>query len=159
MGLLEELAVRCEAATGADRDVDGWAFCSVNPDETTVIDHEPGRFPRKSIYGPVSVIMDKIGGKDGAEYLCAPAYTSSLDAAMTLVPAGLRLTFSEWDDEKHLRPRGPWQAILTKAGSGSSFNDMFGYRCDHAATPALAVCAAALRARHALALSKGSEGC
>jgi hypothetical protein len=87
-----------------------------------------------------------------------PGYVMSLDDAMSLVPAGLRLTFSEWDDEKHLRPRGPWQAILTKAGSGSSFNDMLGYRCDHAATPALAVCASALRARHALALSKGSEG-
>jgi hypothetical protein len=70
----------------------------------------------------------------------------SIDAAVSLVPPGLRLTFSEWDDEKHLRPRGPWQAILTKAGSGSSFNDMLGHRCDHAATPARAICAAALRA-------------
>lgn len=81
-----------------------------------------------------------------------PAYTGSVDVAMGLTPPGFRLTFSEWDDEKHLRPRGPWQAILTKAGNGSSFNDMLGHRCDHAATPAIAVCASALRARHTLNL-------
>jgi hypothetical protein len=120
MSEMIKLAVRCEAATGADRRLDYEIMTATVP--------------------------------VGHAYLWDPndqshRYTSSLDAAMTLVPAGLRLAFSEWDDEKHLRPRGPWQAILTKAGSGSSFNDMLGYRCDHAATPALAVCASALRAR------------
>lgn len=77
-------------------------------------------------------------------------FTGCLDAAMTLVPEGLRLMLSEWDDEKHLRSKGPWQAVLCEPGSDASFDLMRGYRCDHAATPALAICAAALRARHHL---------
>lgn len=77
-----------------------------------------------------------------------PEYTASLDAAMALVPENLRLMLSEWDDEEHLRPRGPWQAVLTVPGAGSSFAEMDGAgRCEHAATPALALCAAALKAR------------
>lgn len=77
----------------------------------------------------------------------APLYTASIDAAMTLVPKGLRLLLSEWDDEKHLRPKGAWQAVLSKPGCDASFDAMRGFRCDHAATPALALCAAALKAR------------
>lgn len=128
MSVFEELAVRCEKADGPYRRLDYEIMTA------TVI--------------------------EGHAYLWDPKdenhrYTSTLDAAIALIPEGLRLTFSEWDDEKHLRPRGPWQAILTKAGSGSSFNDMLGYRCDHAATPALAVCAAALRARAAIARATG----
>ncbi|WP_439538724.1 hypothetical protein [Sphingomonas sp.] len=76
--------------------------------------------------------------------LIAP--TASLDDARSLVPEGLRLMLSEWDDEPHLRARGAWQAILSKPGCDTSFDAMRGYRCDHAATPALALTAAALRA-------------
>jgi len=76
-----------------------------------------------------------------------PAYTASLDAAMSLVPAKLRLMLTEWDDEKHLRAQGPWQAVLSEPGQDASFDAMRGYRCEHAATPALALTAAALRAR------------
>lgn len=142
MGLLEELAVRCEAAMGADRELDAWIETTLLADITKL-----------------TVFNTPAKWVDAATRLHwnVNRYTATIDVAMRLIPSGVRLTFSEWDDEKHLRPRGPWQAILTKAGSGSSFNDMLGYRCDHAATPALAVCASALRARHALALSKGSD--
>lgn len=80
---------------------------------------------------------------DGSSNGLAP-YTSSIDAAMTLVPAGYILQLSEWDHDD-LRAKGAWQAILTQAGKRNS--DMWGHRCDHAKTPALALCAAALRAR------------
>ena len=69
--------------------------------------------------------------------LDAKAYES---AALMMVPEGLRVNLSEWDDRKHLRPMGPWQCILTRAGKGNM--DPFFARCDHATTPALALCAA-----------------
>jgi len=75
-----------------------------------------------------------------------PTYTASIDAAMTLVPEGMRVNLSEWDDEEHLRRAGPWQCILSVAGTCHA--NPFDARCDHAATPALALTAAALRARH-----------
>jgi len=74
-------------------------------------------------------------------------YTASIDAAMSLMPAGYRVMLSEWDDEAHLRPRGPWQAVLSIAGSGMcGFDGASKTRCEHAATPALALTAASLRA-------------
>ena len=78
-----------------------------------------------------------------------PMFTASIDAAMTLVPKGLRLMLAEWDDEKHLRTKGAWQAVLSKPGYDASFDAMKGYRYDHAPTPAIALCIAALRARSA----------
>lgn len=85
------------------------------------------------------------------ERTCAPpAYTASLDAAAALVPEGWRLAYlGEWDSET-LRARGPWQAILIRAGEGDSFGPELSPRCNHAATPALALTAAALRARAAM---------
>jgi hypothetical protein len=92
--------------------------------------------------------MDKIGGKDGADYLCAPAYTSSLDAAMSLLS-------DDWGYE---------QRRLAVGGNPRHRAQIwwvpdFPSKVDGAGrSPALALTAAALRARHALALSKGSEG-
>lgn len=64
----------------------------------------------------------------------APRYSESIDAAMALVPAGLGYSFD------NLPPQRPWADIvrngcrLTECGS-------------HGATPALALCIAALKAR------------
>lgn len=74
-----------------------------------------------------------------------PRYTTSIDAALSLVPEGWRVNLSEWDDEEHLRPAGPWQCILSVAGTCHA--NPFDARCDHAQTPAQAITAAALRAR------------
>lgn len=154
MGLLEELAVRCEAATRCDAEAETMIYAEINGWPTEWRDNA---LVRLTDYYPIGTVDPGERNRWFTGHVGAPAYTASIEAAMTLIPSGLRLAVSEWDDEKHLRPRGPWQAILTKAGSGSSFNEMLGYRCDHAATPALAICAASLRARHALALSKGSR--
>ena len=70
----------------------------------------------------------------------------SLDAAMTLVPAEHTVQLSDWEDEK-LREHGAWQAIVLPMGARGRMTDYtFSNRCDHAATPALALCAASLRA-------------
>lgn len=73
-------------------------------------------------------------------------YTASIDAAMTLVPADHTVQLSDWEDEK-LREHGAWQAIVLPRGARGRMTDYtFSNRCDHAATPALALCAASLRA-------------
>ena len=84
------------------------------------------------------------GSPTNASMASAPPYTSLVDAALLLKPTGFRLQLAEWDDED-LRKAGPWQAILTKAGAGNGFDDMW-LRCDHAANPAIAVTVACLKA-------------
>lgn len=68
----------------------------------------------------------------GKYYGSAPYYTRSIDAAMTLVPEG-----AEWEcGTAHLVNRG-WANVITRDRESKG----------KAATPALALCAAALRAR------------
>jgi hypothetical protein len=63
-----------------------------------------------------------------------PRYTASLDAAMTLVPEGRGLIY------KRHGIKNVWRVQIL-SGDGNTFID------GDAATPALALCAAALRAR------------
>jgi hypothetical protein len=67
---------------------------------------------------------------------CAPglAYTASLDAAMTLVPEGAKAATVNWC------PYGSGVAEVYLGNPGPMFGT-------EAATPAIALCAAALRAR------------
>ncbi len=92
---LEALAVRCEAATGPDRELDA------------LINDIAGRRPTM------------------------PAYTASLDAAMTLVPEGYLYGIGN--------PEGAAHAVVSE--SPDALIDPV-----KAATPALALCAASLRA-------------
>lgn len=147
MADLLELAARCEAAEGPDRDIDGWIAVLIDPDRQTIVDQKPGRFPREPIYGPTRLIMESIGGKDGADYIAAPEYTASLDAAMTLAPW-------DWLKERELRfsleqddwPKECWVGRFDQLGDGG--HTILGT----AETAALAICAASLRA-----LSESSE--
>lgn len=80
-------------------------------------------------------------------WLMARNYYRSVDDALSLVPDGHTVQLSDWDHEL-LRARGPWQAIILPIGArGAMQSFTFSNRCDHAATLALAVTAAALRAR------------
>jgi hypothetical protein len=109
---LLELAERCEAATGPDRELDaeiastlGWA--NVGPG------NRGGR----------------CGRSPEGTWKTVPRYTASLDAAMTLVPEG-------WDWELEFIGGTSVANMLLARGT---FNGA-------AQTPALALCAAALRA-------------
>lgn len=114
------LAHRIEAAEGADRALDGdiaehlglvppWVSKRLNP-----------RWATWS------------GGRD---YWDAPAYTASIDAALTLVPEGC-----EWIVEAYTSNGVKAEHVRASAWvSGAP-------RC-FAATPALALCAAALKTR------------
>jgi len=69
----------------------------------------------------------------------APAYTASIDAAMTLVPEG-------WSFEVRSSGTGdPGQASVWNPMRAPGHEE---YRVSNFATPALALCAAALKARN-----------
>ncbi|MEA3044532.1 MAG: hypothetical protein QOH47_2370 [Sphingomonadales bacterium] len=142
------LAETIEAATGPDRRLDTLVEIARNPDKPWVIGEKPGRWPREAIFGTLADMLDwamdetKVPPEIGA-----PAYTSSLDAAMTLVPDGYRV--SQLNEETD-SPDRPWVVSLSvRIGAPGR---MLVYAS--AATPALALTAASLRARHAM--EKGS---
>ena len=119
---LLELAERCEAATEGSLDLDNAIRDAAGEPR------EPGSSP-------------------------TPYYTASVDAALTLVPEGWRVGFEDnascddpgkvyawvWPFESRYDP--DWQ--MGQEGQQSNPDALKGY----AATRALAICAAALRAR------------
>lgn len=115
-GVLDGLALRCEAATGADRDTD-WRI-----QKALGI----GNWPDVEMWPPFCV-----GSRADKEI---PRYTASLDAAMTLVPEGWHTKLALEDRHSH-----SWRWDL-RGGFGFDAGA-------RAATPALALTAAALRAR------------
>lgn len=131
------LAERCEAATGPDRELDCLTHCAVNGWEV--------RYEGLNIFADMGPTMSRIlvgwldPGKVQRNFSMtsnsmARPYTASLDAALTLVP-------TDW----HVDLRGvnrSWGAFLNATADGQ-----FGEASATAATPALALCAAALRAR------------
>lgn len=91
--------------------------------------------------------------RECADYDCGddevPAYTGSLDAAMSLIPSTYRMTgFAEYG--QGMKREGDWTCcLIPKDLSGlDTFEKQVSVmgRAD-AATPALALCAAALHAR------------
>lgn len=124
-----ELAARIERAEGADRALDAEIHALLNPDARWVIGHEEGRFPQEAIYGSlwdaINVFADK---RQAGDYINAPAYTASIDAAMQLVE-DQRVILNIAEDDITTAIVGGWQGC--------------------ADSPALALCAAAIRARSA----------
>jgi hypothetical protein len=93
-----------------------------------------------TVHGPN--YMPNVFQQDGSRI---PRYTASLDAAMTLVPNGMG-----WSVNRYAS--GTW----ARAGVYEDNGRDPGYYCD-AATPALALCAAALRARATKETHDGTE--
>jgi magnesium-transporting ATPase (P-type) len=77
-----------------------------------------------------------IVGGDSPNPIKAPAYTSSVDAALSLVPEGLMVSMTI----------GSGQAVAN-VKTGSILNPKTREWSGYAATPALALCIASLRAR------------
>lgn len=87
---------------------------------------------------------------DGARHLdCIKPgpYTASVDAALALIgrvlPGWIVCALDEWEDDV-LRAKGPWMAVLKERGVRLTAPNPS--RCQHAPTPALALCAALLAA-------------
>lgn len=127
---LEELALRCEQASGPDRGIDRDIALALsmydNPEDL-------GCFK--------DVARAVVGG--GGETWEPSEYTASLDAAMTLVPDGW--VVHSLGETRHMIG-GLWLALLHPKHIGPPFNQ--GAPAS-AASPALALCASALRARAA----------
>jgi hypothetical protein len=144
MTTLIELAERCEQASGPDRRLDAEIACATRHPHLRPA--EPDDFGGKYGYEPGNLKVD-------TGFLMAYHYTRSMDDAMTLAGAGYHLAFDVhfMPDEDVIKYRGycfrpdwgKWNPHdmewLNRDGS------------DHplCATPALALSAAALRARAA----------
>ncbi len=135
MNNLTELAARVEGAEGPNRDIDA-EIAPLTGLRMAEEGHPLGR-----------CCYDQNG-----RGVPLPAFTASLDAALTLVPEGWFILVSDWQ-ASILRKLGPWQAVLTR--NRDDMRTVFDGRSDHAATPALALCAAALRARAAMEAGNG----
>lgn len=120
MTRLLNLAERCKTAAGPDREID----CLI----------QEWRFPELTPDMRVMYYGDPTGEHvrdEGQTFVRSPSFTASLDAAMTLVPEGY-----DW--------------AVFRTNGGLTVHSWCGNREDiFAATPALALCAAALRARAA----------
>ena len=135
---LREVIERLELATGPDRELDAEIAVSVEPGEIVwlqanyTMEQYPAIKRARSHY---------IGGfaKEGV-----PSYTSSIDAALTLVPEGCIWNGGTVEGRNSTDPQwrvtGMW-AKVAPIGSGY-FSD-----ASDAPTAPLAICIAALRAR------------
>lgn len=126
---LNELAAKVEALSGPDRRVDCAIFATVYPDK----------------FGDSAAMYARIDWtRNRADWmwlrdLGMPAYTASIDAAMTLVTEGLAWSLNGGDpsclDSAEIGPVPARGALLNPQWTADG------------ATPALALTAAALRAR------------
>jgi len=115
---VEELIARLEAASGPSRDLDMSIYLATDP-------------RMNGCYFLDTYIPERDGKP-------APAYTSSIDAALMLVP----LNYGELDFDL-TRYCGGWSCLVS---SGEQAWCTTGHAKD-ASTPALAICIAALRAK------------
>lgn len=128
MSALLELAERCEAATGPDRDID-WRIAKALG---------LGRWPDIEMWPPFQV-----GSKADKE---VPPYTASLDSAMTLVPAASQSMIDLQIGNREKVWGFARVLVIDKRGWATGEES-------HARTTPLAICAAALRARASLSQS------
>jgi hypothetical protein len=150
-GLLEE-ARRVERLTGPDREVDGCIWWAMLPPDA-VEHHDRSGFVRECIArdGSAGIALQQFYDSSNPHCLARIAfqqpYTASLDAAMTLVPEGW---FWMAGNRDRLTPRAyvengkpAFEGISSRRNPERLWFEVT------AATSALALCAAALRARHA----------
>ena len=125
-----KLSDQVEAATGPDRELDRAIIDAISTD------YNFGTRSSGLTYGKA---WDQCPYEewtvDGGVVGHAPDYTASIDAAMTLVPEGWQMIDGQDVPERSFR-----RLTLNKGGFSPYFQGL-------AATPALALCAAALRAR------------
>lgn len=118
------LADRIEQADGPSRELDVEIFLTVLGDGWRV-QTDCALFPEQVQTGRVQEVS-------GCGWRNSPAYTSSIDAALTLVPAGWF-----WSITMRGEKRGEFHACCVRQGPLVWHEGI---------TPALALCAAALRA-------------
>lgn len=137
---LTELAKRVEAATGPDADLDRRIMAALG------YSYRAGNRSIGLTYGKAwdsHPYQEWVKGDEVVPDHCVPDYTASLDAATTLVPGGWNWGVGPWEDWKST-PRRAWAWCEE---TGEDWSEEMNRQ---AATPALALTAAALRARAAM---------
>lgn len=139
---LQELIERVERASGPDRELDAYIRCAVFA--------RPGAFVRQSTINGAWCIFEI--RHDGKERLWEPyglsqlqrlgEFTASLDAAMTLVPDGCAWAVTNIDGGDYSRFDFDKPTAVVQCRPGAVMADHVS-----AATPALALSAASLKAR------------
>jgi hypothetical protein len=134
---LHTLASMVEAATGPDRELDRDIMLAAVP-----CDRAPFRYwaPMNENTGHGVVDVERVYyAPHCAQSVAVPAYTESLDAAMTLVPEGC-----QWALDSHHNIARVWRYFDTQNGPD---HEVY---LTEAAAPALSLCSAALRSRAAM---------
>ena len=135
---LEALALRCEQAAGPDRELDAAI--------ATTIGVVPEFYIRAQVHG-ITMTYWWHESDTKAAYYSPPAYTASLDAAMTMVPDGDSFTIGQNVHHKH------WVASVNYLGDDGAPHARSNSYSNFSA--ALALTAAALRAAASLAREPG----
>lgn len=154
---MQELIERLEKATGADRELDIAIFeaAVAVPNVGQMIGVEPRQWDPK--YTPLLVPHPKWGFSPAVP-ADAERYTSSIDAALTLVPEGLSASVTKHSDGTGAAEI--WRYAVEKfayripgltSDNLRARNGTFDHQRVVAKTPAIAICIASLRARLALA--------
>lgn len=124
---LKELIGRLERCAGPDRELDKQIWIAVTPGATrkkTIIKAAHGQWPDYE--------LDET--RDATyKFIVVPEFTSSLDAAISLVPRPMCWNGGEVNEDDQ-----PWACITDSEGADYAAT---------AATPILALCIAALKAR------------
>jgi hypothetical protein len=136
------LIERLQGATGPDRALDAEIELS----------RRRFLFGAAAVAGIVIAPGGWLAGGNNPQPIAAPHYTGSLDSAMTLVPEGWRwLVQSRGQDEAgcFARLESPdFDCVYVEAGDHRSFDVTSGRDISAtSATPAIALCIAALKAR------------
>lgn len=141
MSELKSIIERVEAASGPDRELDGLiavaTFQTVSTDDDLIYARK--RDPGEDATHPGHYF---IKSRSGAQAVSAPAYTSSLDAVMALMPDGHTYDIGDCNEDNL-----PWACVTRMSGDCP----------DYAATGATVVLAwlsAILQARLAMEGSK-----
>jgi hypothetical protein len=151
---LVELAERCEAATGADRGLDALIWWECGDGKRLCPEHSAAGRAVRAYYGADFDAHGNFRPETLATY-GGERYTASLDAATTLVPEGWYWMAGNRD---RVTPRAYVENGKPAFEGLSSRRNPGRHWCEvTAASPALALCAAALRAR-ALSLIEATHG-
>ena len=129
------LADRAEKATGGDRLLDGEIAKALSPNLDWLL--FPDTWGARCQDDPIAFDMP-------------PPFTASLDAAMSLILADIGTANGDyWRPEVSRTHRGTWSAMISPPWNSERNTTVFKSAGDEA-TPALALVAAALRARATL---------
>lgn len=141
---LQRLVERIEAATEGARELDAKIALACDPEFAGWIEHPANHGNQYGEVAPSREAFDEWLIGDGTPCLIStPAYTRSVDAAMTLVPEGAGLSIQRY---WIAAVDGPvWSAGISTGGIPSNPRRVF--ESYDAANAALAITAAALRAR------------